>query len=73
MPKFNLSPVEAKKLSDFFLAIPFPEGQRHDLGFYEMLFTMFMSAGMAITFLGAFFRGPGYAWTMPWDGFFFAL
>jgi menaquinol-cytochrome c reductase cytochrome b/c subunit len=38
-----------------------------------MLFTMFMAAGMAITFLGAFFRGPGYAWTMPWEGFFFAL
>ncbi|MEX1296860.1 MAG: menaquinol-cytochrome c reductase cytochrome b subunit [Candidatus Limnocylindrales bacterium] len=38
-----------------------------------MLFTLFMAAGMAITFLGAFFRGPGYAWTMPWEGFFFAL
>ena len=38
-----------------------------------MLFTLFMLAGMTITFLGAFFRGPGYAWTMPWDGFFFAL
>ena len=38
-----------------------------------MLFTLFMGAGMAITFLGAFFRGPGYAWTMPWEGFFFAL
>ena len=38
-----------------------------------MLFTIIMAAGMAITFLGAFFRGPGYAWTMPWEGFFFAL
>lgn len=38
-----------------------------------MLFTLFMGAGMTITFLGAFFRGPGYAWTMPWEGFFFAL
>lgn len=38
-----------------------------------MLFTLFMIAGMTITFLGAFFRGPGYAWTMPWEGFFFAL
>jgi hypothetical protein len=26
-----------------------------------------------ITFLGAFFRGPGYAFTMPWQGLFFAL
>jgi menaquinol-cytochrome c reductase cytochrome b/c subunit len=38
-----------------------------------MLFTIIMGAGLTITFLGAFFRGPGYAWTMPWEGFFFAL
>ncbi len=38
-----------------------------------MLFTLIMGAGLTVTFLGAFFRGPGYAWTMPWDGFFFAL
>jgi quinol-cytochrome oxidoreductase complex cytochrome b subunit len=38
-----------------------------------MLFTFLWGAGLAITFLGAFFRGPGYAWTLPWDGFFFAL
>ena len=38
-----------------------------------MLFTLFAGAGLAITFLGAFFRGPGYAWTLPWEGFFFAL
>src|SRR3954468_19528570 len=30
-----------------------------------MLFTLIMTAGLAITFLGAFFRGPGYAWTLP--------
>ena len=38
-----------------------------------MLFTILWGAGLTITFLGAFFRGPGYAWTMPWEGFFFAL
>jgi menaquinol-cytochrome c reductase cytochrome b/c subunit len=38
-----------------------------------MLFTFLWGAGLAITFLGAFFRGPGYAWTLPWDGFYFAL
>ena len=38
-----------------------------------MLFTILWGAGLAITFLGAFFRGPGYAWTLPWEGFFFAL
>ena len=38
----------------------------------SMLFTI-SGPGLAITFLGAFFRGPGYAWTLPWDGFYFAL
>jgi menaquinol-cytochrome c reductase cytochrome b/c subunit len=38
-----------------------------------MLFSMFAAAGLVITFLGAFFRGPGYAFTMPWQGLFFAL
>ncbi len=38
-----------------------------------LLFTIILAAGLTVTFLGAFFRGPGYAWTMPWDGFFFAL
>jgi menaquinol-cytochrome c reductase cytochrome b/c subunit len=39
-----------------------------------VLFTMFCTAGLVITFLGAFFRGPGYNWTLPWvDGLFFAL
>jgi quinol---cytochrome c reductase cytochrome c subunit, bacillus type len=38
-----------------------------------VLFTIVLATGLTVTFLGAFFRGPGYAWTMPWDGFFFAL
>ena len=39
-----------------------------------MLFTMFCAAGLVITFLGAFFRGPGYACTVPWEnGLWFAL
>jgi menaquinol-cytochrome c reductase cytochrome b/c subunit len=38
-----------------------------------MLFTIVCGAGLAITFLGAFFRGPGYAWTLPWQGLYFAL
>lgn len=38
-----------------------------------LLFTMFCAAGLTITFLGAFFRGPGYAWTLPWQGLYFAL
>jgi menaquinol-cytochrome c reductase cytochrome b/c subunit len=39
-----------------------------------ILFTMFAAAGLFITFLGAFFRGPGYAFTVPWEnGLWFAL
>ena len=39
-----------------------------------MLFTIFCAAGLFITFLGAFFRGPGYAYTVPWEnGLWFAL
>jgi menaquinol-cytochrome c reductase cytochrome b/c subunit len=39
-----------------------------------MLFTLFAVAGLVITFLGAFFRGPGYAFTVPWEnGLWFAL
>ncbi len=39
-----------------------------------MLFTLFCALGLVVTFLGIFFRGPGYAFTLPWvDGFFFTL
>lgn len=38
-----------------------------------MLFTILWGAGLTVTFLGAFFRGPGYAWTLPWQGLYFAL
>jgi menaquinol-cytochrome c reductase cytochrome b/c subunit len=38
-----------------------------------LLFTILWGGGLAITFLGAFFRGPGYAWTLPWEGIYFAL
>jgi quinol-cytochrome oxidoreductase complex cytochrome b subunit len=39
-----------------------------------VLFTLFCGLGLIVTFLGIFFRGPGYAFTLPWvDGFFFTL
>jgi menaquinol-cytochrome c reductase cytochrome b/c subunit len=39
-----------------------------------VLFTLFCGLGLVVTFLGIFFRGPGYAFTLPWvDGFFFTL
>ena len=44
-----------------------PQGRR------DALHASSACAGLAITFLGAFFRGPGYAWTLPWQGLYFAL
>ncbi len=39
-----------------------------------VLFSLFCIAGLVITFIGAFFRGPGYAWALPWvSGLHFAL
>ena len=39
-----------------------------------MLFTFFAIAGLVVTFIGAFFRGPGYAFALPWvTGLHFAL
>src|SRR5665647_1641965 len=39
-----------------------------------VLFSLFCSLGLVLTFLGIFFRGPGYAFTLPWiNGFHFSL
>ena len=39
-----------------------------------LLFTLFAIAGLVVTFIGAFFRGPGYTWALPWvTGLHFAL
>jgi quinol-cytochrome oxidoreductase complex cytochrome b subunit len=39
-----------------------------------VLFTLFCTFGLVLTFLGIFFRGPGYAFTLPWiNGFHFSL
>jgi menaquinol-cytochrome c reductase cytochrome b/c subunit len=38
-----------------------------------ILFSLVLGTGLVITFLGAFFRGPGYNWTLPWNGLYFAL
>ena len=31
-----------------------------------MLFTMFCSLGLIVTFVGIFFRGPGYTFVIPY-------
>ena len=39
-----------------------------------VLFTLFCGLGIMVTFIGIFFRGPGYSFILPWvDGFFFTL
>jgi hypothetical protein len=41
-----------------------------------MLFTMVCSLGLIITFIGIFFRGPGYTFVIPYitsPGLHFAL
>jgi menaquinol-cytochrome c reductase cytochrome b/c subunit len=39
-----------------------------------VLFSLFCALGLLVTFIGIFFRGPGYAFTVPWvNGFHFSL
>jgi hypothetical protein len=38
------------------------------------LFSVLWALGLTVTFIGIFFRGPGYAFVLPWSsGFFFSL
>ena len=38
------------------------------------LFSILCALGLAVTFIGIFFRGPGYSFILPWsNGFFFSL
>jgi quinol-cytochrome oxidoreductase complex cytochrome b subunit len=38
------------------------------------LFSILWALGLAVTFIGIFFRGPGYSFVLPWvNGFFFSL
>lgn len=46
------------RFTDFFLAVPYPEGTRHDLGFDEALFAGVLV--IAFTLLARRFRPPGF-------------
>ena len=38
------------------------------------LFSILWALGLTVTFIGIFFRGPGYSFILPWsNGFFFSL
>ncbi|HSM38016.1 MAG TPA: hypothetical protein VK838_01700 [Candidatus Limnocylindrales bacterium] len=38
-----------------------------------VFFLCIMVGGLLVTFIGSFFRGPGWNWVWPWDGLFFTL
>jgi quinol-cytochrome oxidoreductase complex cytochrome b subunit len=38
-----------------------------------VFFLCIMVGGLIVTFIGSFFRGPGWNWVWPWDGLFFTL
>ena len=38
-----------------------------------IFFLCIMFFGIAVTVIGAFFRGPGWNWVWPWQGLFFTL
>jgi quinol-cytochrome oxidoreductase complex cytochrome b subunit len=38
-----------------------------------VFFLCLMIGGLLVTFIGSFFRGPGWNWVWPWEGLFFTL
>jgi quinol-cytochrome oxidoreductase complex cytochrome b subunit len=40
---------------------------------FWVFFLALMAGGLIITFIGSFFRGPGWNWVWPWDGLYFTL
>src|SRR5919106_4806303 len=59
-------------------AIPFidktPFKAARDRKLIWVFFLCLMVGGLLVTFVGSFFRGPGWNWVWPWsDGFFFTL
>jgi len=38
-----------------------------------VFFLALMLGGLLITFIGSFFRGPGWNWVWPWNGLYFTL
>jgi menaquinol-cytochrome c reductase cytochrome b/c subunit len=38
-----------------------------------VVFMCLMVGGLIVTFIGSFFRGPGWNWVWPWEGIYFTL
>ena len=58
-------------------AIPYidrsPYKAARDRKLMWVFFLCLMIGGLLTTFIGSFFRGPGWNWVWPWDGLFFNL
>jgi quinol-cytochrome oxidoreductase complex cytochrome b subunit len=58
-------------------AIPFidrtPYKAARDRKTMWVFFLALMFGGLLVTFIGMFFRGPGWNWVWPWEGLFFTL
>ncbi len=50
-----------------------PYKAAHDRKLAWVFFLCLMVGGLLVTFIGSFFRGPGWNWVWPWDGIFFTL
>jgi menaquinol-cytochrome c reductase cytochrome b/c subunit len=59
------------------MAIPFidrtPYKAARDRKTMWVFFLALMIGGLVTTFIGSFFRGPGWQWVWPWEGLFFTL
>jgi hypothetical protein len=51
-----------------------PSSKPENRKFAAMAFTFLLTGSTLLTFVGSFFRGPGFNWVWPWvDGLFFEL
>jgi menaquinol-cytochrome c reductase cytochrome b/c subunit len=50
-----------------------PYRAAHDRKMVWIFFLCIMVGGLIVTFIGSFFRGPGWNWVWPWDGIYFTL
>jgi menaquinol-cytochrome c reductase cytochrome b/c subunit len=77
---FNATVVGILFLPLYFIAIaaiPYidrsPYRATRDRKLAWVFFMCLMVGGLIVTFIGSFFRGPGWNWVWPWDGIFFTL
>lgn len=61
----------------FLFAVPFLDRGRgwrvRDRKMLVIVFTVLVLAAVALTVVGAFFRGPGWSWAWPWQNLYLEL